>query len=69
MLFVVADALYRSGDGGQTWQRIYSVHLQGNSMPWLGFESATLGRLVSGDGSTIWTTHDAGLTWTAHTFH
>ncbi|PZS26452.1 MAG: hypothetical protein DLM58_20695 [Pseudonocardiales bacterium] len=69
VLFVVADALYRSGDSGRSWQRIYSVHLQGNAEPWLGFESATVGRLVSGDGSTIWTTRDAGLTWTAHTFH
>jgi len=35
---------------------------------WLGFENGSVGRAVSGGGSTIWTTRDAGKTWTSYTF-
>ncbi len=68
-LFVVTDDLYRSTDGGVHWRR---QHAEGGSGPfdasWIGFESTTVGRVVSADGSTISTTIDGGTTWTAHTF-
>jgi photosystem II stability/assembly factor-like uncharacterized protein len=66
-LVVSADALYRTQDGGNTWQPISAVPL-GASPTFIGFESATVGRVVIGTGQTIWTTRDAGLTWTKHTF-
>jgi photosystem II stability/assembly factor-like uncharacterized protein len=66
-LIVSSDDTYRSTDGGRTWRRL---HANGGSGPalahWIGFESATVGRAT--DGRTIWTTRDAGLTWSAYTF-
>jgi photosystem II stability/assembly factor-like uncharacterized protein len=68
-LFVSSDDTYRSVNGGRTWTR---QHANGGTGPaelsWFGFESSTAGRAVSADGSVIWTTQDAGLTWTAHSF-
>ena len=68
-LFYVADALYRSTDGGASWKRvgIDATTSPGNT-GFLGFENPTTGRWVTGDGSTVWTTTDAGVNWTAHTF-
>lgn len=34
----------------------------------LGFESASVGRYVSWDGQTLWTTRDGGTNWTKSTF-
>jgi photosystem II stability/assembly factor-like uncharacterized protein len=66
-LIVSSDDTYRSTDGGHTWRRL---HANGGSGPglasWIGFESATVGRAT--DGRTIWTTRDAGLTWSAYSF-
>lgn len=52
----------RSTDGGATWQHVTDVT---GDIGWVGFESTTVGRAVSADGSTIWTTRDGGLTWHA----
>jgi len=70
VLFVSSDATYRSPDGGSTWLRLRA---NGGSGPgpatFIGFESATVGRAIADSGRTIWTTRDAGLTWTPYTFH
>ena len=50
----------RSTDGGATWQTVADVP---GEVGWVGFESQTVGRAVSADGSTIWTTRDGGATW------
>jgi photosystem II stability/assembly factor-like uncharacterized protein len=57
--------LLRSGDGGRTWQHVAGVT---GSIGFVGFESSTVGRAVSTDGTTIWTTRDAGETWQPVTF-
>jgi photosystem II stability/assembly factor-like uncharacterized protein len=68
-LFFVADSLYRSGDGGRTWQRVATDSTTGSGTPnFIGFEDSTTGRWVTGDGSTVWTTTDSGKTWRAHAF-
>jgi photosystem II stability/assembly factor-like uncharacterized protein len=67
--------LYRSGNGGQTWTiartatrpsidasyEVYGVR------EFLGFESGSTGRWVSGDQQVIGTTNDGGKTWTETT--
>lgn len=68
LLVVPQDAgpiVYRSVDGGLAWQTIPE---QMGGVTWLGFESKTVGRIVSDAGRTIWTTHDAGAHWTPFTF-
>jgi photosystem II stability/assembly factor-like uncharacterized protein len=66
VLLVSADDTYRSTNGGQAW------HPMGTAGPgqvsWIGFETSSVGRAISGDGRTIWTTTDAGATWTKYTF-
>jgi photosystem II stability/assembly factor-like uncharacterized protein len=56
--------VYRSTDGGRRWRRVTLRDLTGN-VTWVGFESATVGHIVGGDDSTIWTTRDGGARWTA----
>jgi photosystem II stability/assembly factor-like uncharacterized protein len=68
VLFAMNDVLYRSGDGGRSWRPVQHYGQGPLTASWIGFESATVGRAVSADGRTIWTTRNAGLTWTPHTF-
>lgn len=67
ILVSLAGGTYRSTDGGRSY-----VRLKGNAAPgsvdWLGFETAHDACAVSADGRTIWTTQDAGATWSAYTF-
>jgi photosystem II stability/assembly factor-like uncharacterized protein len=67
ILVSLSDGTYRSTDGGRSY-----VRLEGSSAPgsvdWLGFENSHDARAVSADGRTIWTTHDAGATWSSYTF-
>jgi hypothetical protein len=63
-LLVMGDALYRSGDGGASWARVQHNGVGPLTASWIGFESPTEGRVVEA-GTTIWTTRDAGVTWTA----
>jgi hypothetical protein len=70
VLVSLADGTYRSTDGGKQFVRLGTG---GTPAPgpsrWLGFEDPRDARAVSADGRTIWTTHDAGATWSAVTFH
>jgi photosystem II stability/assembly factor-like uncharacterized protein len=60
VLIAAQDGMARSTDGGVTWQKVGDVTGQ---ISWVGFESQTVGRAVSADGTTIWTTRDGGATW------
>jgi hypothetical protein len=67
------ESLVRSADGGQTWTVVAqsgpAFAGSGPRSGFLGFESATTGRWVSvRDPRTVWTTRDAGATWTSFTF-
>jgi photosystem II stability/assembly factor-like uncharacterized protein len=62
VLVVAGMGMARSTDGGATWQKVTDVT---GDIGWMGFESPTVGRAVSADGSTIWTTRDGGQTWRA----
>ena len=59
------DGLLRSQDGGRTWHHIADVS---GGIGFVGFESTDVGRAVSSDGATIWTTRDGGSSWTPFTF-
>ncbi len=60
-----AAQLYRSTNGGDSWSAVQGLS---GEISWIGFQSATVGRMLSEDGRTLWTTRDAGMTWTGHTF-
>jgi photosystem II stability/assembly factor-like uncharacterized protein len=69
VLLVSSDDTYRSSDGGQTWSRLgANSGSDPGQVSWIGFENGTVGRAISTDGRTVWTTTDAGSTWTGHTF-
>jgi photosystem II stability/assembly factor-like uncharacterized protein len=66
-----AGQLLRSTDGGKTWAVVATAPATstfgGFAYGFLGFENTTTGRWVSpSDPYTIWTTRDAGATWTRH---
>ncbi|MCL2782340.1 MAG: hypothetical protein FWD74_12815, partial [Actinomycetia bacterium] len=67
VLLAVADGVFRSGDGGRSWQRMLGAP-KDSLAEILGFESATTGRVLNLFGDTIWTTPDAGFTWIANVF-
>jgi photosystem II stability/assembly factor-like uncharacterized protein len=58
------DGVYRSADGGASWARVPGL----GAVQFVGFESAAVGRAVSADGRTIWTTTDGGASWQATRF-
>lgn len=57
--------LSRSTDGGSSWVPVPGVT---GEVAFVGFESDRVGRVVTGGGRTIWTTRDAGETWTKVNF-
>ncbi|HZE48844.1 MAG TPA: hypothetical protein VE074_04735 [Jatrophihabitantaceae bacterium] len=59
--------LERTTDEGKHWARVATDKTKG-VVAFLGFESPTVGRWVTGDGSTIYTTTDAGQHWTPYKF-
>jgi photosystem II stability/assembly factor-like uncharacterized protein len=61
LLADTSTGLYRSTDGGDSWQQV-DVPLLGGAR-WLGFESTTDARVLDSTGTTVWTTRDAGATW------
>lgn len=71
-LFVSSDALYRSTDGGDSWHKVRVNGAGPADATWIGFESASIGRVVEADSTgrprLIWTTRNAGATWTEHSF-
>jgi photosystem II stability/assembly factor-like uncharacterized protein len=60
VLVAAGNGMARTVDGGDTWQKVQDVT---GDIGWVGFESQTVGRAVSKDGTTIWTTRDGGATW------
>jgi photosystem II stability/assembly factor-like uncharacterized protein len=74
ILLVGLDPLYRSTDGGGHWQRVDAGGRGPGAVGWIGFESSTVGRVLgldTGDAigsTTVWTTTDAGRSWTASSF-
>ena len=63
---VVTDdgTLYRSTDAGDSWTAL----AQPGDVSYLGFHSGTDGRALSDGGRAMWTTSDAGATWTQALF-
>ena len=57
--------LSRSTDRGASWAGVGDVS---GTVTFVGFESPKVGRCVTDNGRTIWTTHDGGLIWSAFTF-
>lgn len=66
-LFAAGDALYRSTDGGATWQVVLDHPSDPASGP-PGFQSETLGRWLTDGGRVIWTTTDGGRSWSGLAF-
>ncbi|HJQ03178.1 MAG TPA: hypothetical protein VJ851_16395 [Jatrophihabitans sp.] len=74
-LLVSLDLLYLSTDGGRTWGRVDKLPGGGPlQADYIGFETGTVGRVLETDANgevgatTVWTTTDAGRSWTSHTF-
>jgi hypothetical protein len=67
--------LYRSANGGRSWTVVHTASRPSAKASYdasgvrefLGFESSTTGRWVSGDQQVIGTTGDGGKTWTETT--
>jgi len=71
VLLVRSDAMYRSVDGGATWRKVLidpTIRNPQSDFQFLGFESDKVGRYVGYDQRSIWTTRDAGATWTQYAF-
>lgn len=65
VLVAAGSGAYRSTDGGASWDRIPEI---AGDVSFVGFESPTLGRIVTDGGRTIWTTRDGGAHWSAFQF-
>jgi photosystem II stability/assembly factor-like uncharacterized protein len=66
VLLASADDTYRSTNSGLSWNRLGAAGP--GRVSWIGFENASVGRAISGDYRTIWTTTDAGATWRPYRF-
>jgi photosystem II stability/assembly factor-like uncharacterized protein len=66
-LFVVADRLYRSADGGQTWHAVLRYAPNADLGP-PEFENGEVGRWFTDGGRVVWTTKDSGRTWQGVSF-
>jgi len=64
VLVAGGNGLARSTDGGRAWQSVPGVN---GEVTFVGFESRQVGRAVT-DSRIIWTTLDAGTTWTPAPF-
>jgi photosystem II stability/assembly factor-like uncharacterized protein len=73
-LLVSLDQLYRSTDAGRHWRRTDEGGRGPGAASWIGFESSSVGRVLAVDrpgtaaSDTVWTTTDAGRSWSAHGF-
>lgn len=63
-VLVMSDQLYRSADGGGRFGKVVGP----GSARFIGFETTSVGRVVSGR-NTVWTTRDGGSTWTSRHVH
>ncbi|HEU5266834.1 MAG TPA: hypothetical protein VFU35_09035 [Jatrophihabitans sp.] len=69
VLVVTSDQAYRSTDGGNHFERLgANAGSSPGQLGWLGFESPTVGHGIAADRRSVWTTADAGVTWSRHTF-
>jgi photosystem II stability/assembly factor-like uncharacterized protein len=73
VLFADTDRLYRSADGGATWQPVSLGAVARPQAFVIRFTTATTGIVLVRDAAgavspTIWATTDAGSTWHARTF-
>jgi hypothetical protein len=78
VLFAQSDNLYRSApDTGTIWTRTGTGGHGPSSASFVGFQTPTVGRVVESGAAgaidpgsrTIWTTTDAGRTWSSYNFH
>jgi hypothetical protein len=60
--------LFRTTNAGRSWTRVVKDEANG-AVTAPGFQSGVDGRWISPDGSQIWTTHNAGATWSSVRFH
>ncbi|MGI8879533.1 MAG: hypothetical protein ACR2KJ_03280 [Jatrophihabitans sp.] len=68
VVIVAGQVLYRgTSHASSEWTAVPDVK-GSTGVCFLGFENATVGRFVSDDGTTVWTTQDAGKSWTPTTF-
>ncbi|MCW2526063.1 MAG: hypothetical protein JWM76_923 [Pseudonocardiales bacterium] len=67
LLVVSGSSLSRSTDGGQTWSAAQTLEPSATTL-FVGFQSSVAGRWVSQTGSSLWTTLDAGSTYTEYAF-
>lgn len=63
LLADTSTGLYRSTDRGDSWQQVNEPML--GAARWLGFETTTDARVIDSTGTTVWTTHNAGASWTS----
>ena len=68
VLVAAGRGAYRSTDGGQSWQPIPELSGRPGGVSFIGFESPTVGRAITDNGRKVWTTSNAGRTWTAFVF-
>lgn len=61
----IHTTFYRTTDGGQTWQRGATLPVRGNAFT---FTSESVGYAAAANSSTLYVTHDGGLTWTPRSF-
>jgi hypothetical protein len=66
VLLAATDTTNRSADAGRTWQPVAAPNP--GAVRWIGFESDQVGRALSQGGGVIFTTRDAGLTWSPFSF-
>jgi photosystem II stability/assembly factor-like uncharacterized protein len=64
-IFGCGEQLDRSTDSGRTWTAV-ARDAQGNCT--MAFPTTSTGYWIAPASQTIWTTHNAGLTWTPFTF-
>jgi len=62
-VFVSSDQLYRSTDAGNSFHAVRQTRMR-----WIGFASPAVGHALAAGGTSLWSTNDAGATWTRSTF-
>jgi photosystem II stability/assembly factor-like uncharacterized protein len=74
VLFASTDTLYRSANAGKSWQPVPLGHNTANNQAfYVDFQTTTTGHILAIGADqlvspAIWTTTDAGASWTRYTF-